>query len=158
MLWNWQQSDWDDFRGDENALAKLRQHFCGEQVFSSGLPNILTAPGQQLLVDAMSVEASTTSEIEGEILNRASVQFSIQRQLGFLSDRRKMQPAEQGISDLMVDLYLGVHEVLTEDRLFSWHRMVVSGRADFHEVGRHRTSDEPLQVVSGASNTPKVHF
>ncbi len=49
---------------------------------------------QQLLVDAMSVEALTTSEIEGEMLNRASVQSSIQRQLGFLSECRNVKPAE----------------------------------------------------------------
>ena len=106
----------------------------------------------------MSVEALTTSEIEGEMLNRASVQSSIQRQLGLLSDRRKVQPAEQGISELMVTLYRGVDEVLTEDHLFSWHRMIVAGRRDLRDVGRYRTSDEPMQVVSGASYAPKVHF
>jgi len=113
---------------------------------------------QQLVVDAMSVEALTTSEIEGEMLNRASVQSSIQRQLGFLSDRRKVQPAEQGISELMVDLYRGVDEDLTLKQLFSWHRMVVSGRADLRDVGRYRTSDEPMQVMSGPPYAPKVHF
>ena len=106
----------------------------------------------------MSVEALTTSEIEGEMLNRASVQSSIQRQLGFLSDRRKVQPAEQGISELMVDLYRGVDEALTEDQLFSWHQMVVSGRSDLRDIGRYRTSDEPMQVMSGATYAPKVHF
>jgi Fic family protein len=106
----------------------------------------------------MSIEALTTSEIEGEILNRASVKSSVRRQLGFLSDRRKVQPAEQGISELMVDLYRGVDEALTEDQLFSWHRMVVSGRTDLRDIGRYRTSDEPMQVVSGASYVPKVHF
>lgn len=113
---------------------------------------------KQLLVDAMSVEALTTSEIEGEMLNRASVQSSIQRQLGILSDRRKVQPAEQGISELMVALYRSVDEVLTEDHLFSWHRMIVAGRKDLRDVGRYRTSDEPMQVVSGAIYAPKIHF
>ncbi len=69
-----------------------------------------------------------------------------------------MQPAEQGISELMVDLYRGVDEALTEDQLFSWHRMVVSGRTDLRDIGRYHTSDEPMQVVSGASYAPKVHF
>jgi len=122
------------------------------------LPGQSKAEEFSTLVAAMSVEALTTSEIEGEMLNRASVQSSIQRQLGLLSDRRKVQPAEQGISELMVTLYRGVDEVLTEDHLFSWHRMIAAGRGDLRDVGRYRTSDEPMQVVSGASYAPKVHF
>jgi len=42
----------------------------------------------QLLVEAMSGEALTTSEIEGKILKRASVLSSIQRQFGLVADKR----------------------------------------------------------------------
>lgn len=159
MHWNWQQSDWPDFRWNEKTFAKAEAAFLrGAGVLVGSAKHLDEDARQQLVVDAMSVEALTTSEIEGEMLNRASVQSSIQRQLGFLSDRRKVQPAEQGISELMVDLYRGVDGALTEDQLFSWHRMVVSGRIDLRDIGRYRTSDEPMQVVSGASYAPKVHF
>jgi Fic family protein len=159
MHWNWQQSDWPDFRWNEKTFAKAEAAFLrGAGVLVGSAKHLDEDARQQLVVDAMSVEALTTSEIEGEMLNRASVQSSIQRQLGFLFDRRKVQPAEQGISELMVDLYRGVDGTLTEDQLFSWHRMVVSGRADLRDIGRYRTSDEPMQVVSGASYAPKVHF
>lgn len=159
MRWNWQQTDWPDFRWDGRTLAKAEAAFLrGAGVLVGSAKHLDDNTRQQLLVDAMSVEALTTSEIEGEMLNRASVQSSIQRQLGLLSDRRKVQPAEQGISELMVTLYRGVDEVLTEDHLFSWHRMIVAGRGDLRDVGRYRTSDEPMQVVSGASYAPKVHF
>ena len=127
MYWNWQQSDWPDFRWNEKTFAKAEAAFLrGAGVLVGSAKHLDEDARQQLLVDAMSVEALTTSEIEGEMLNRASVQSSIQRQLGFLSDHRKVQPAEQGISELMVDLYRGVDGTLTEDQLFSWHRMVVS--------------------------------
>ncbi len=159
MRWNWQQPDWPEFRWDGRTLAKAEAAFLrGVGVLVGSAKHLDDDTRQQLLVDAMSVEALTTSEIEGEMLNRASVQSSIQRQLGLLSDRRKVQPAEQGISELMVTLYRGVDEVLTEDHLFSWHRMIVAGRRDLRDVGRYRTSDEPMQVVSGASYAPKVHF
>jgi Fic family protein len=159
MHWNWQQPDWPDFRWDEKTIERAEAAFLrGAGILVGSAKHLDEDARQQLLVDAMSIEALTTSEIEGEILNRASVQSSIQRQLGFLSDRRKVQPAEQGISELMVDLYRGVDEALTEDQLFSWHRMVVSGRTDLRDIGRYRTSDEPMQVVSGASYAPKVHF
>lgn len=52
----------------------------------------------------MSTEALTTSEIEGEILDRASVQSSIQRQLGLAADNRRATPAERGVSEMMVNL------------------------------------------------------
>ena len=159
MHWNWQQPDWPDFRWDERTLAKAEAAFLrGAGILVGSAKHLDDDTRQQLLVDAMSVEALTTSEIEGELLNRASVQSSIQRQLGLLSDRRKIQPAEQGISELMVALYRGIDEALTEDHLFSWHRMIVAGRGDLRDVGRYRTSDEPMQVVSGASYAPKVHF
>ena len=159
MPWNWQQPDWPDFRWNEKTFEKAEAAFLrGAGVLVGSAKHLDEDARQQLVVDAMSVEALTTSEIEGEMLNRASVQSSIQRQLGFLSDRRKVQPAEQGISELMVDLYRGVDGALTEDQLFSWHRMVVSGRTDLRDIGRYRTSDEPMQVVSGASYAPKVHF
>ena len=42
-------------------------------------------------IDALSVEAVTTSQIEGEVLDRASVQSSIRKQLGFAADKRAHQ-------------------------------------------------------------------
>jgi Fic family protein len=159
MRWNWQQSDWPLFKWDGEVRAKAEAAFLrGAGVLVGSAKHLDEDTQQQLLVDAMSTEALTTSEIEGEMLNRASVQSSIQRQLGLLSDRRKVQPAEQGISELMVALYRGVDDALTEDHLFSWHRMIVAGGGDLRDVGRYRTSDEPMQVVSGASYAAKVHF
>jgi Fic family protein len=159
MMWNWQQPDWPDFRWEEKIFAEAEASFLrGAGVLVGSAKHLDEDTLQQLVVDAMSVEAMTTSEIEGEMLNLASIQSSIQRQLGLFSERRKVQPAEQGISELMVELYGHVDEALTEDQLFSWHKMVVSGRTDLHDLGRYRTSDEPMQVVSGASYAPKVHF
>lgn len=58
-----------------------------------------------LIVELMSEEAVKTSEIEGEILNRKSVQSLIRRQFGFPTDHRRVPPAEQGISELIVGIY-----------------------------------------------------
>lgn len=60
---------------------------------------------ERLMVDEMSVEAVTTSETEGEFLDRASIQSSIQRQLGLATDRRRVTPEEQGIAELVVGLH-----------------------------------------------------
>ncbi len=159
MLWNWQQSDWPHFRWESEVLAKAEGRFLRGAGVVVGAAKHLNGPAhEQLLVDAMSVEALTTSEIEGEILNRASVQSSLQKQLGLAADPRRVGPAEQGISELMVSLYRSVDERLTREVLFLWHRMVMSGRSDLREVGHYRSSPEPMQVVSGAGYAPKVHF
>jgi Fic family protein len=112
----------------------------------------------QLTVEAMSTEAVTTSEIEGEILDRASVQSSMRKQLGLATDERRVRPAERGIAEMMVDLYQSFAEPLTEEMLFRWHRMVMSGNRDLRDVGRYRTGAEPMQVVSGTIGQPRVHF
>lgn len=159
MRWNWQQDDWPEFSWRAEVMAKAEHEFLrGAGVLIGSAKHLDKDARQQVLVESMSVEALTTSEIEGEMLNRASVQSSIQRQLGLHSDRRRVKPAEQGISELMVDLYRGIDDVLTEDQLFSWHRMVMAGRTDLRDIGRYRTSGEPMQVVSGASYSPKIHF
>ena len=75
MRWNWQQADWPDFRWEEKIFAKAEAAFLrGAGVLVGSAKHLDENARQQLLVDAMSVEALTTSEIEGEILNRASVQ------------------------------------------------------------------------------------
>ena len=73
-------------------------------------------------------------------------------------DRTDWTDALFGTSAVTVWFAEGVDGTLTEDQLVSWHRMVVSGRADLRDIGRYRTGDEPMQVVSGASYAPKVHF
>ncbi len=105
----------------------------------------------QLTIEALSTEALTTSEIEGEILDRASVQSSIRQQLGLGNDRRRVKPAEQGIAEMTVDLYRTFAEPLSDDMLFGWHRMVVNGRRDLKDIGAYRTHKTPMQVVSEPS-------
>src|SRR4051794_24395311 len=106
MKWNWQRSGWPGFSWDAARLRKAEEHF----LFGSGrvtgiLKHLAAADREQLTVESISSEALTTSEIEGEILDRASVQSSIRRQFGLETDNRKVKPAEQGIAEMMVGLY-----------------------------------------------------
>ena len=58
-----------------------------------------------LRIELISEEAVKTSEIEGEILNRDSVQSSLRHQLGLGPEQPNIPPAERGIAEMMVDLY-----------------------------------------------------
>jgi Fic family protein len=113
---------------------------------------------ETLIVDIMSVDALATSAIEGEVLDRDSVQSSIRRQLGLAGDRRSVGAAEAGIAEMMVSLYRSVAEPLNHNSLHAWHRMVMNGRHDLDAIGRYRSQTEPMQIVSGAVYAPKVHF
>jgi Fic family protein len=159
MAWNWEQPDWPRFRWDAARLAKAEERFLLESgVMMGTLKHVNPEDKERLMVEEMSTEALTTSEIEGEILDRASVQSSLRRQLGLATDKRRAGPAERGIAELMVDLHRGFAEPLTDETIFGWHRMVLGRRRDLRDIGRYRTSKEPMQVVSGPIQAPKVHF
>ena len=160
MTWNWQQADWPNFKWDRSRISAAEERFLlGAGIAIGSVKHLGEDEHNQLLVEVMSGEAVTTSAIEGEVLNRSSVQSSILRQLGLASpDKRRVTPAEQGIAEMMVNLYRSFSQPLSNEMLFGWHRMVVSGRKDLADIGRFRTSQEPMQVVSGPIGAPTVHF
>src|SRR5271154_5596162 len=159
MTWNWQNPDWPNFTWDRSRMTAAEEQFLlGAGVVIGTVKHLSEDDHKQLLVEVMSGEALTTSEIEGEILNRGSVQSSIQRQLGLAANKKGITPAEQGIAEMMVDLYRSFSRPVSSEMLFAWHAMVTSGRRDLIDVGRYRTSQEPMQIVSGPIGNPKVHF
>ncbi len=159
MAWNWQQPDWPNFSWNRARLVTAEQEFLvGGGVLVGTVKHLETDERDQLTIEAMSIEAVTTSEIEGETLDRASVQSSLRKQLGLSADNRRVRPAEQGIAEVMVDLYRSFAAPLSDETLFRWHRMLVGGRGNLRDVGRYRSGGEPMQVVSGAIDEPKVHF
>ena len=159
MQWNWQQPDWPDFEWDRARLVQAERQF----LISGGLvlgstEHLAGEERDQIKVEMMSAEALTTSEIEGEMLDHASVQSSIRRHLGLSSDHRRVSPAEQGIAEMTVHAYQNFAAPLTDETLLSWHEMITNGRRDLTDIGRYRTHAEPMQVVSGWLHKPKVHF
>ena len=159
MAWNWQQPDWPNFSWDAARLRQAEEHFLVGAGVLAGTLRYLRHPDQeQLRVNALSTEAVTTSEIEGEMLDPASVQSSIRRQLGLATDQRRIRPAEEGIAEVMVELYRSYAEPLSDEALFSWHRMLFERRGGLPDIGRYRTSGDPMEIVSGPIQEPRVHF
>ncbi len=159
MVWNWQQQEWPRFSWDTVRLARAENLFLEGAGLVIGASRHLTAPDRDVLtVELMSLEALGTSAIEGEYLNRDSVQSSIRRQLGLATNRRAVTAAEAGIAEMMVSLYRSFMVPLDHETLFEWHRMVMSGRRDLGDMGRYRTHSEPMRIVSGPDYAPRVHF
>lgn len=158
MNWNWQHPDWPNWRLDPARLADLeRQFLLGSGRLMGAWQHLGNADKDQLKFDLLSDEAMKTSEIEGEFLDRASVQSSVRRQFG-LSVDRKSGPAENGIAELMVSCFNSFGAALTNDTLYHWHRLVCAGRTDLDVIGGYRTHNAPMQVVSGPLQKPVVHF
>ena len=157
--WNWQQDDWPRFRLDKSALEEREAKFLLHGGLLLGaLLHIRDDDKTALTVDLISNEALKTSEIEGEYLNRESVQSSIRRNFGLVTDARRIPPAEQGIADMMMDLHRRFAEPLTHETMFRWNGMLTAGRRDLKNIGAYRTHDEPMQIISGPIDNPKIHF
>lgn len=158
-IWNWQQKEWPHFSYEEGALKDLEyKFFQNNGIVFGAFKHVRDSEKDHLLVEILSNEALKTSEIEGEYLDRDSIQSSIKKNLGLSIDKRKVPPAEYGISEMMVDLYRNHDKPLSHKQLFNWHEMLINGRRDLSDIGKYRTHEDAMQVVSNRLDRPKVHF
>jgi len=159
MTWNWEQQGWPNFTYDSRALEPLEQQFLRKSgEFVGAYKHIRTDDQETLKIELISDEAVKTSEIEGEILNRDSVQSSLRAQLGLGAEAPSVQPAERGISKMMIDLYRGCANPLTDRTMFEWHKMLLAGDGEIKVIGGYRTHTDAMQVVSGPIHKRTVHF
>ncbi len=159
MRWNWQHPDWPNFRFRQTLLAKREALFLRQSGIVVGtVRHVRDDERLSLIIELISTEALKTSEIEGEILDRDSVQSSLRRQFGLQGDGRRVAPAEQGISEMLADLYRHWNEPLDDATLFQWHQWLMPGRSELRTIGGYRRHEEPMQVVSRRLDRPRVHF
>lgn len=159
MTWIWERQDWPNFTFDPASFVQLEREFHRNTGLILGsLSSVSADDADELKVSLLSNEALDTSKIEGEILDRDSVQSSIRGQLGLQTDGRRPGPKETGASRMMVDLYKSYSEPLDQERLFSWHQMMMNGRIDLEIVGGYRVHEDPMQIVSGRLDLPQVFY
>lgn len=159
MIYNWQQSDWPQFKYDlteiEDTLLSFAEKAGRVGGLLEGLPEDVHI---EAVIDMMVAEAIKTSEIEGEDLNRIDVASSIKKNLGLVPEKEQVRDKRaEGIAALVVDVRNSYAEKLTKAKLFSWHKMVMKGSKGY-KIGNWRTGEEPMQVVTGAYGKEKVHF
>ena len=159
MNWNWQDPNWPNFIYPADEFRAYERDFLHKAgVMAGSLKHIRDEDQETLRVTLVSDEALKTSEIEGELLDRGSLQSSVRKHFGLKTDHRKVSPAEQGISEMLVDLYKNYQRPLAHEQLFQWHRMLTNGRRDLKQMGAYRTHAEPMQIVSGRMYEPDVHY
>lgn len=159
MAWNWQHKNWPHFEYDETLFQESESLFLRQSgMFQGSVKHLNNGEITDLHIELLSQEALLTSQIEGEILNRDSIQSSIRKAFGLQANRQKIPPAEYGISEVMVDVYRQFDKDLTHDMLYHWHALMTNGRKDLRCMGEYRNHEDPMQIVSGPIDRETVHF
>lgn len=159
MQYIWQHKHWPLMRYDTNALLALH----GQVRLAQGkLFAHAGALGLEAESDIMTAEAITTSAIEGEVLELASVRSSVARRLG-LSTAGLPQPQRDidGLVEVLLDATRNYADPLTAKRIQAWHgALFPSGYSGLRRIGtgRWRRGGEPMQVVSGRMGRERVHY
>lgn len=157
--YNWQQSDWRDFKFNLSGLEETLNTFAEETAHESGILKALPeAAHTEAIIHIMVAEAVKTSEIEGEFINRTDVLSSIRNNLGLnQSSEKVIDKRAIGISELMIAVRNSYASPLTEKDLFKWHAMLLKHTTGIKAV-TWRSHPEPMQVISGAVGKEIIHF
>lgn len=105
--------------------------------------------GKSLRIELLSNEVVKTSAIEGEMLDRLSVQSSLRRDFGLDADNRAIRPQERGIADMMIHLFDTWSKPLDHETLFHWHSMLMAGNSHLATIGGYRTHEDAMRRLPG---------
>ncbi len=159
MAWIWEHKKWPNFTYEESNFLETETEFYKNAGIITGLMSHLNVSVfENLKADILTQEAISTSNIEGEILQRASVQSSIRNHLGLKTDDIKIPINSAAIANMMSDVYLNFDKHITHQTFFTWHTMLMNGRRDLEKIGDYRFHTEPMQIISGNLATPKLFY
>lgn len=159
--WIWEREGWPAVTYDAaRLLGPAGAARRSQGLVAGALAAIDDLDRRGMLVQALTDEAVTTSRIEGEILDPASVRRSIERRLrmqpGRRQARRREPRAAEGIAAVTVDAVENAAKPLTRARLLRWHRLLRPSELRDDEVGRFRSTE--IHVESGPIGRERIHF
>lgn len=159
----YQHSQWPQFTWDDNAIAAhLAKAKAGLKELDASVSSIGFRERDSTFLNTLTADVLKSSEIEGEMLNMEQVRSSVARHLGM--DIAGLVPSDRhvdGIVEMMIDATRNADNLLTKQRLFTWHKGLFPSAAERRRiiVGKWRNdSTGPMQVVSGAMGREKVHY
>src|SRR3984885_15051983 len=158
MRWNWQLPNWPKFSYDPLKISqKERQFLLQVGSASAFLKNIEQPEYHRFVVEILSSEGLESSKIEGEILDRESLQSSIKQHFG-IQPRKKEHNKESRMAKLLCDVYESFAQPLTHEMLWRWHSELFKEQSHVVDSGKYRTHAEPMQIVSNRYDSTKVFF
>jgi len=162
-LYVWQRKDWPQWRFDPAAVqkalssARLAQGMLLGAVHAIGFGS---ADLDKVLSEIWVQEAISTAAIEGQALDLDQVRSSVMRKVANRYVGASSRHID-GLVDMMDDAVANCDQPLDENRLCSWQAALFpTGRSGVEkiEVGRYRSFDEPMQIVSGRPGREVVHY
>lgn len=162
--WIWQQPDWPHFRWQSERLTQPLRDCVQAQGRLLGMAGAVGGEfSAQSELDILLQNIVTSSAIEGEQLNVGSVRSSLARRLGLEAQAGgPVSARSEGLAELMFDASQHFQQPLTLKRLLRWHRLLFPAQDQDLLPRRIRVGqlrgDEPMQVVSGRLDRPRVHF
>src|SRR5437762_13522191 len=122
MPWNWQLPDWPKFSYDSNRITQQEKQFLlGVGSSFAFLKNIDKEEYNQFIVEILSVEGLESSRIEGEILDRESLQSSIKQHFGMQITQKGKADKESRMAALLCSVYESFEPPLNHEMLWQWH-------------------------------------
>ena len=157
--WIWQQADWPQFHWQAETLAPLLRACQQAQGRLLGMVGAIAGDAQARgELDTLLQNFLTSSAIEGETLNAASVRSSLARRLGVATDEgARITARSEGLAALMLDAIQRYDVPLDIGRLLEWHAWLfpLQDALLSHPIRvGGLCGDEPMQVVSGRIDQP----
>lgn len=158
-MYNWQYDNWSNFVYNEGVINNESLKFAELSGEIFGIFKTFNSSRQQdEILDIMISEAIKTSEIEGEMLSREDVRSSFLEKLGLTTSIKNIKDKRaENVALLMLEVRNNFQTKLSEKLIKHWHGMLFSN-SKYINSGVYRTSEEAMQIVSGAIGKEKVHF
>jgi Fic family protein len=159
MRWNWELPEWPYFKYQiDPILEKDKQFLLGAGSTFAFLSNVDSSNLNQFIIEILTTEGMESSRIEGEYLDRESLQSSIKKHFNLQIKPIKKSPKESGMAELLCNVYATHDQPLSHEILWQWHAALFNEDSNIVDYGKYRTHEEPMQIVSRRYDSPRVFF
>lgn len=163
-MYVYQHKDWPNWTWNEERVNVLLLEVVAKQNRLLGKLSVLGFDSKEKTAFETGVlDVLKNSEIEGQKLVELQVRSSIAKNLGLdLKEEVFIKSEEsEGAVNLFLDATRNYIKAISAPRMFDWHAgLFPTGRSAGRgiEVAQWRTSEDPMQIVSGAMGYEKVHY
>ena len=122
MPWNWELPEWPHFHYEPAPIVEQERAFLLNLGGTAALlEHTRESDYNNYVVDVLSREGVDSSKIEGELLDRDSLQSSIKRHLGLHAPTKPLSDKEVGMAEVLCSLFETTDQPLSHDMLHKWH-------------------------------------